>query len=290
MRSRRWAEYTANAGCNVNNGNLFNSAFTDANGCVAGEDCGDYTAAFFTCPVSDDDGEETTKAPETTKPEETTKPDEETTKPEEETEGPTEGPTEPPTTTAKPFDPDTDCGFENGTGKKEKVQWKGKNNGKVIAYSHDSAIIRFNFFNTAPAYDLTNEDYIGFLGFPKKLCGIDLLNKIEDGTVKMTFNDYGAFYEEKSKFLRLDQQHTSMMVQISRKKVDGERDLPGLGNTKKDQVWIAMSGLAEVDFGNKEWITCLESVQAGTMNANENDMESELAPCAAWDIDLGWSG
>ena len=58
----------------------------------------------------------------------------------------------------------------------------------------------------------------------------------------MTFNDYGAFYEEKSKFLRLDQQHTSMMVQISRKKVDGERDLPGLGNTKKDQVsfclWI----------------------------------------------------
>ena len=72
--------------------------------------------------MSDDDGEETTKAPETTKPEETTKPDEETTKPEEET----EGPTEPPTTTAKPFDPDTDCGFENGTGKKEKVQWKGK--------------------------------------------------------------------------------------------------------------------------------------------------------------------
>ena len=52
----------------------------------------------------------------------------------------------------------------------------------------------------------------------------------------MTFNDYGAFYEEKSKFLRLDQQHTSMMVQISRKKVDGERDLPGLDNTKKDQV------------------------------------------------------
>ena len=25
-------------------------------------------------------------------------------------------------------------------------------------------------------------------------------------------------------------------------------------------------------------------------DANENDMESELAPCAAWDIDLGWSG
>ena len=29
------------------------------------------------------------------------------------------------------------------------------------------------------------------------------------------------------------------------------------------QVWIAMSGLADVDFGNKDWITCLESVQAG---------------------------
>merc|ERR1712176_1756417 len=205
------------------------------------------------------------------------KPDEETTKPEEETEGPTEGPTEPPTTTAKPFDPDTDCGFENGTGKKEKVQWKGKNNGKVIAYSHDSAIIRFNFFNTAPAYDLTNEDYIGFLGFPKKLCGIDLLNKIEDGTVKMTYNDYGAFYEEKGKYLRMDQAQSNMMVQISRKKVAGEKDLPGTG-TKKDQVWIAMSGISQVDFGTKGWISCLESVQAGTLNANTTTSKQNTPP------------
>jgi len=274
--------------CDVNSGNLFDSAFTTSNGCVAGENCGDYTAAFYTCPASNEEAT-TTKDPETTKPEETTKPDEETTKPT--TKPTTTKPTttEEATTTEKPFDPETDCGFEQGTGKKEKVQWKGKNNGKVIAYSSDSAIIRFNFFNNAPGYDLTTEDYIGFLGFPKKLCGIDLLNKIEDGTVKMTYNDYGAFYEEKGKYLRMDQAQSNMMVQISRKKVAGEKDLPGTG-TKKDQVWIAMSGISQVDFGNKDWISCLESVQAGTLNANDNDVEAEHAPCAAWDINLGFSG
>ena len=48
----------------------------------------------------------------------------------------------------------------------------------------------------------------------------------------------------------LDKAQSNMMVQISRKKVDGEKDLPGTG-TKKDQVWIAMSGISQVDFGNK---------------------------------------
>ena len=54
-RSRRWAEYTTNSMCDVNSGSLFDSAFTTSNGCVAGENCGDYTAAFYTCPASNEE-------------------------------------------------------------------------------------------------------------------------------------------------------------------------------------------------------------------------------------------
>ena len=127
----------------------------------------------------------------------------------------TTGTTQEPTTTEVPFNPNTDCGFIEGPGKKELVQWKGKNNGKVIAFSSDSAIIRFNYFNTAQ-YDIVTDDYIGFLGIPKKICGMDFLRQIDEGNVSMTFNDYGNYYEFQHQYLRVNQAHSNMMVQIYR--------------------------------------------------------------------------
>lgn len=196
-----------------------------------------------------------------------------------------------PTTTVQTttqFDPEKECPFTDGTGKKELVQWKGKDNGVIIAHSDDSAIIKFNYFNTAAAYDLVNGDYIGFLGIPRKLCGSDVLNKINDGTVQMSFNDFGAFYDFQHKYLRTDKEHSVLMIQIFRTKVEGERDLPGFGD-RKDQVWIALSGLKNVDWGPKDWKTCLTSIQAGTMMVPDGDV-GDFTKCVAWDINLGYNG
>ena len=71
-----------------------------------------------------------------------------------------------------------------------------------------------------------------------------------------------------------------------RTKVDGEKDLPDSGN-KKDQVWIALAGLKNVNWGTKDWKTCLESIQAGTMQVPEGPV-GDFTPCVSWDIDLGW--
>ena len=42
--------------------------------------------------------------------------------------------------------------------------------------------------------------------------------------------------------------------------------------------------MLKVDFGTKDKVTCLESVQVGTYE----DTEEDISPCAAWDKDLGW--
>ena len=49
-----------------------------------------------------------------------------------------------------------------------------------------------------------------------------------------------------------------------------------------------MNGLESVDFGDKDWKSCLESIQAGTMQVPDNYGGEDFTPCASWDIDLGW--
>ena len=61
------------------------------------------------------------------------------------------------------------------------------------------------------------------------------------------------------------------------------------GNSKKDTIFLVLSGLQSVDFGDKDRDTCLQSVQSGTMHV-DNDKEASVnwSKCAALDKDLGW--
>ena len=65
------------------------------------------------------------------------------------------------------------------------------------------------------SYDLTAEDYTGFLVFSKKLCGIDLLEKINDGRVTVSINDYGAYYSIRGIYLRVDKSHSNAVIQVT---------------------------------------------------------------------------
>ena len=77
-------------------------------------------------------------------------------------------------------------------------------------------IMRVNFFNTASAYDIVTGTYLGFMGFPKKKCGIDLVRALEDGRVSLTMYDYGAYYEAIDSYVRVDGQHTAYMFAFDR--------------------------------------------------------------------------
>merc|ERR1719219_55112 len=162
------------------------------------------------------------------------------------------------------------------------VDWKGAKNSKIILRSMTGVIMRVNFFNTASAYDIVTGTYLGFMGFPKKKCGIDLVRALEDGRVSLTMYDYGAYYEAIDSYVRVDGQHTAYMFAFDRFTV-GTPDLPG--SQKKDQIYLSIEGLDQVDFGAKSADDCLQAVQCGTMPSDE--MQVNLAACASYDKDLG---
>jgi len=166
------------------------------------------------------------------------------------------------------------------------VDWKGAKVSKIIFRSFTGVVLRVNFFNTAAAYDIVTGQYLGFMGFAKKKCGIDFVRALEDGRVFTRIYDYGAYYQPQSSHFRLDGQHTSFMMQFHRFEV-GTNDLPN--SVKKDQIYLMIEGLDTVDFGAKSADDCIQAVQAGTMPAGQNDIEeANLAACAAHDKDLGW--
>lgn len=179
------------------------------------------------------------------------------------------------------FDPDVHCP-EKGT----LVKWKGASVSKVMFYSETGAILRVNFFNDAADFDVVNDKYLGFMGYPKQKCAIDFVNGFFDGRLSWKVYDYGPYYTSQYEYKRTDGRHTSAMLQFFRHTV-GEDDLPG--SAKKDQLYLILEGIDQIDFGTKDMISCLEGVQAGTM-AFESDEQANFdwTPCAAWDKDLGW--
>jgi len=160
------------------------------------------------------------------------------------------------------------------------VKWRGAKNSRAVFNSWTGTLLRVNVFNNAAGLDTQTDTYTGLLGFARKKCGLDMMLAFEDGRITWSLFDYEKQYEPMSQYYRLDGQQSSTMLQFNRRSI-GEKDL---GNTKKDQFYLVLEGLDQVDFGAKDKVTCLESVQVGTYE----DTEEDISPCAAWDKDLGW--
>ena len=65
------------------------------------------------------------------------------------------------------------------------VQWKGAKVSKLMFHSEKGAMLRVNFFNNSPNYDLMSQEYVGFLAFTKKNCGRNFTDALVDGRVKL---------------------------------------------------------------------------------------------------------
>ena len=55
----------------------------------------------------------------------------------------------------------------------------------------------------------------GYKLFKNSLCGIDLLEKINDGSVTVSINDYGAYYSTRAIYLRVDKSHSNAVIQVT---------------------------------------------------------------------------
>ena len=77
------------------------------------------------------------------------------------------------------------------------------------------------------------------------------MDAIADGTVSRKLYDYGAYHTPKFVYKRSEKRHTSV-VMLFHRHTFGTPDLPG--GTKKDQIYLVLEGLDQVDFETKDMI------------------------------------
>jgi hypothetical protein len=82
-----------------------------------------------------------------------------------------------------------------------------------------------------------------------------------------TIMDNGDYYEMQESYTHINDRYSSLTQQI-RMHTAGADDIPfwkktGLKSTKKDQLFLFMNNLSTVEWGNKDWKTCLEKMVVG---------------------------
>ena len=83
-------------------------------------------------------------------------------------------------------------------------------------------------------------------------------------------------------YFRVDGGRSSMTLQFKRSEIADST----LGNEKKDQFFLELSGLDQVDFTDKDVTDCIESVQLGVGDISLS--ETDQTPCVAWQKTVGW--
>jgi len=143
-------------------------------------------------------------------------------------------------------------------------------------------LVRTNYatkYNT----ETVGNTYTGFLIYSRKTCGADFMDKFLDGTVNFDLYDYTGEYVPLYRYYRTDGGRSSMTLQFKRSEVADST----LGNAKKDQFFLELSGLDQVDFGGEDETDCIESVQLGVGDIALSD--ADQTPCVGWQKTVGFS-
>jgi len=177
--------------------------------------------------------------------------------------------------TENPFDQnEEECpGFEVG--------WKGLKSSKINYRSPEGYLIHVNVLNNQNNVDVTVEDYIGFLIFSKRYCGIDFIKELDNGNVKIDFFDKNPVYEKSEVYVRLDKAQSQTVVQFTTNHARDEAGNPDLHlmTSKKDQFLVHIKFENEIDFlyGAEN---CLTRFNIGVMKS-EMDFSADYTHCVA---------
>merc|ERR1712176_1571437 len=170
---------------------------------------------------------------------------------------------------------------------------------RIMYKSNLSMMIKINVpvkFNTF----VKDNEYIGFIQFPKRVCGKPFIRALtglfeDENDQDYYFHqswieifDYENTYHYQYRHFRDDGIHSAGVIQFYRRLSD--RDL---GNDNRDSFFLSISGLNDFDFGEKNLEECINGLYIGAMRVDENisgGLEANLAGCAARDKDLGYKG
>ncbi|CBY07549.1 unnamed protein product [Oikopleura dioica] len=177
--------------------------------------------------------------------------------------------------TANPFDQNKEeCpGFEVG--------WKGLKSTKINYKSPTAYLVHVNVLNNQANVDVTVEDYIGFLIFSKRYCGVEFIKELDNGNVKIDFFDKTAAYDKSNVYVRLDQAQSQTVVQFTTNHARDEAGNPELhlATSKKDQFLVHIQLENEIDFLFKPE-DCLTRFNIGVMKS-EMDFTQDYTHCVA---------
>ena len=174
-------------------------------------------------------------------------------------------------TTPEPFDP-------SGCPDMSDIKWLGNRVARLQYQSESARFFLLNILKKTATFDVSsNRDdfYTGFGILAKKNCGMNFLNALIAGKVRIDMYDHEAIYTvDPQRFLRDDKGDTHVTFAFGADQAE-DKDA---GNTKKDQIFMSITGLEDVEWGNKDPETCLGKMTVGVYNGL---FDGDLG-CVAW--------
>lgn len=139
------------------------------------------------------------------------------------------------------------------------VTWYGNDKLKMKWESYSKVLMQMNLnLKQSDEFDDADTEYTGFAIWGRKKCGQDFLDKLNSREVDFDLFDTAAEYVPQFDYMRSDGSTSSITIQWHRDALTGS-----MGNAKKDQMYLMLSGLDKVDFGNKDMTECLLGAQIG---------------------------
>lgn len=182
------------------------------------------------------------------------------------------------------------CGFFGDV----PVQWQ-KKSAKVWFKNNDSAIVRIRNFQKQTDFDIRETPYTGFALFNKNKCGQDFLNAWTDGRIyraEIFDSDYHYDIVGDPYYHDAGSKHSSITVQY-RMHTISDNDMPFSKkgkDTKKDELYVYISGLGSVNWGNKKIDDCLNGITNGVMPMPDFDQsgDGDFASCVGEEKKVGF--
>jgi len=130
-----------------------------------------------------------------------------------------------------------------------------------------------------------NEDnlYTMFLTWGKKNCGVDFIEKLGNGGVRIDMMDKVAEYKFVGKFTGQESKHFNTVFQYENQR-EGLSNCDGCLGGTTDQMELIVHFVEPVEWGTKDPAACLGTLRAGYLGAYKAPeyTADDVTPCVSW--------
>lgn len=166
------------------------------------------------------------------------------------------------------------------------VDWKNSRKTEIFLNSPKSAMLKVSIPNTYQMVDIRKSTYIGFFRFSKINCGNNFIEAVVSGKIQLELFDTVSCYQIDFTHHQIDALKSAVIVQFHLKDVINN-DLPATQFKKfmnKDEFYLYVSGVYEIDMEKKDPQHCLESARLGVSVDDGKNGTVDHTECAVLDL------